>query len=424
MPLSCVYFKFMHTPQKSKLTRESFDSPDMRTPARLLEDISRKLFDEDYPHSEDHHSQDEEVSSPAPRLSLQRLPSSPGTHYLNITRQSTTIEGLVNNSGIGSIKIELDDNMKSVLMYELNDAPLKALSLVRSHERKPFSVLAVVIRKDSRGWKITDLCSSGSSERTLVLTREAKDVQLESSQVIIILKAETLGSIINVTGSKCVYILGQCEDLDICAKDKCHKPIRTNRDGPMCWQHTFDASIAKNGVRANIKGGVLEASKSAVQVTDQLPGADLKPELKIKSEADKKRKAYEDLQARKRAVIYLQERKQNNADNIHAFSYSRLNGTNSVVAGKVEWQLGKRSEDDGLEIELDDEASIRIPTVRKRQQENVEIRLIADELSKPAKKAPKKEANDRPDYFVPPDQKEKIISMPSMFGHILKDVNN
>lgn len=285
----------------------------------------------------------------------------------------------------------ISDEVRNTLIAN----PLRKLGTLKTVVNSSYSVVIVVLRKQPapHSYLVSDLVATGSTEVSCVFSAESA---FRSGDVLLLCDAViNKGPSLDVKSKEQIIKLGECDSLSLCDGQGCRKPTVISRDGPFCWQHSINASLAVN-VRANIRGGVL----AMVKEKPVAPPAE-----------EKKRKALEigvtHLEARKRTALWLQERNSVRTRSIHSFSYAVMAGGGVETANNA----------DDLEIEMDDREITRIHLpVAKPKTAPVQAAVAAEDPKTPPRKVKRKEPIEGDFPEIPHAVRENIKSVPSMFA--------
>ena len=219
-----------------------------------------------------------------------------------------------------------------------------------------FSVFAVVIDKiGSTLVTISDLISTGSTERKLLLQGEAKTRTLEIGDVLLLLNPMGDKTRLTVNSTRNLMVIAKLPDLGNCSSGKCQKPIIKARDGNVCWQHAINATTAAN-IRTDTAGGVLLSTKKPQIkriMSSSMPTA--QPTV-----VDPKKAKIEALEARKKGVLWMEERTRNQRDARDLMMNAAKASVEPEKAGDC---VLVKAGDDELEIEFENDPRKSAPAM-------------------------------------------------------------
>jgi hypothetical protein len=253
-------------------------------------------------------------------------------------------------------------------------------SLSPLSSKSDFSIIAFVVKSGTATARVSDLLSTGSTEKTLSCIHEAADLVFDFGDVFLLKNPVVTGMKFIIKSKDAVYKIGKCPDLEICEAEKCQKPVRRVLDGKLCWDHVVDSSM-KGSVRSNIGGGTLK-----MKGKENLTHIETKQVKPNDNKVDPLQARRDNLTARKHTALWLQERSQAPSSGIHAHSQAIMTG--HIITDDTKWDPRKDG-DEVLEIDFDDAATIAVKND-----------------AGPAKSAG---SADQPDQASPAKKKKKII---------------
>ena len=247
------------------------------------------------------------------------------------------------------------------------------LALNPPKDQLSFSIVAIVIRKETDTLlTISDLISTGSTERVLFLQGDAKSRTLEVGDLLLILNPLVDGvKRLTVNSTRCLFVVGKIPDIATCTHtDSCCKPVIKARDGTLCWQHAINAS-AEGNVRADTAGGFLVSTRKS-QIT-KIVGTAMATKRPVQAE-DPQKRAKETFDAKKRTVVWLQERTRNQKTKRDQLMRAAMTATPAVgengsaaggnhTAGNQSDVLVVMNGDEELEIEFEEDPRMKAPAM-------------------------------------------------------------
>ena len=360
-----------------------------------------------------------------PTQRLSRVDSTCSFPVLRPANQPTQLSGIqavLDASGIGQIEIDTEGSVaSSVALFE---APAKALALIKGQQKNPFSLVVAVVRKDTKGWVVSDLCHTGSTEKFLVL--KGKWDPLERGQVLLLVNPTVISAAtLEIYEQPQLLVIGSIEDLVEC--DKCQKPLRHLRDGKYCWAHSLSMQTE---VRASIKGGILNTggksvskgtgatARTAVSYGEEAKVVEGSGSKRPSAAENEKAAALARLEAKKRTAVWLQERNTVRSADLHAFGLSRIGGKGQSWEDDLEISdhpgkpvLGRRTDvEPEIERILKTTGDQNSPPDNQNQTTKRAKSSVATKSKKEAERT----------IELPLEMREKLLSVTSKFANAVR----